>query len=225
MFNKGWKRSGIREGIVLLLILLASIVANGKEIRVGVIDSGYNNTSSVKLCSTGHYDTISEQYGIGKDEKGHGTKVAEIIDYYSNKNYCILVFKVFSKTKGDSGNVVNAIYKAIDAKVDVINLSINSVHAMYAPEYSALWVATHKGIKVFFASGNDNQNLDENCNLYPVCYTGTGVVFVGSKNSKNVKNQANYGKVVTQEEDFCYDNFCGSSASTAIATGKWVGNH
>jgi subtilisin family serine protease len=186
---------------MIVLIIIAAIAADTKTI-VCIVDSGVGKESGVPMCD-GKYD---------EDTWGHGTQVAKTIAAYAGDNYCIRSYKVFySKEK------ILPIADAIDKTIgcDVINLSIDSNENFIQDEYTALYKASQDH-KIFISAGNAGENLDNRL-LFPVGYKLINWTIIG-----NESKISNHGKIVNQIENRCYKEFCGTSASVAIATGKYV---
>jgi subtilisin family serine protease len=198
--------------LIVGLMFIGS-VANA-TLKIAVIDSGLNGRSD-KLCSTGHYDFIADKAGVGVDKLGHGTKIVKAIETYAKGDYCIVVLKVFPEPSKDL--VDRAVTYAVAQGATVINMSIQGDRFLLA-EYLAMRDATVKGVKIFIAAGNVGMDLDQNCETYPACYNLKNTVVVGSIGN----NKVNHGSIVTENEDYCFENLCGTSLSTAIATGKYI---
>lgn len=215
MHKTKWERSLFIKAISIIALFFA-VEANGQT-RVAIIDSGILPFPSAKLCDSGHYDFINNLPIVGMDIINHGTNVAKAItENASTADYCLLIYKVFDeKTKKDF--IPNAIKKAIQSNADIINLAIDSNNGYDADEYNMLWAAGNKGIQIFLSSGNSGINLDKNCKIYPVCYKNILFTIVGNKES-----YSNHGKLIDLYEASCYNSFCGTSASVAIATGKFI---
>ena len=91
-------------------------------------DSNTENFSKANLTNFG-IDTSSGRLSnkMPTDSHGHGTHIASIISSFS-KYFKIIPIKYYSKDSSDEENLestVQAIYKAIEAKVDVINYAGN----------------------------------------------------------------------------------------------------
>lgn len=208
---KRWERSLVIKAVMIILIVLAMLAANAT--KVCIIDSGVRPNVKATMCPTGSYDFVNDNSSWGNDELNHGTRVAETIASYAGNDYCIISYSVFSgHTTLD--NIIKALDKAKNS-CDVINLSLNSSEIFNIKEYTALYYIS-KRVKIFIAAGNKGKNLDKEL-LYPVGYKFINWTIVGAKN-----NLSNYGSIVNQIEDICYNSFCGTSASVAIATGKYV---
>lgn len=204
---------------LLILSLLVGISAQAKTTIVAVIDTGYRGATT-HLCPTGSFDFVDGKAQVGLDTWGHGTKVIGAIEANAkNSDYCIQVYKVFG-TLTPANLIVRAINLAAEHHVNVLNLSFEGQSPM-ATEKAAIAYALSIGIKVFVAAGNEGLNLDAKCGAYPACYGLKGMNIIGSKPIKG-RNTGNHGHIVTQKEEFCFDGTCGTSLSTAIATGKYI---
>lgn len=201
--------------ILGMLLVLACSVA-GATMKVAVIDSGFTGTSE-HLCATGHYNFINETDTVGPDTIAHGTYVLKAIETEASGDYCLLVYKIFNDRKGSTKLIAEAISRAVAAKVDVINLSIAGKDSDDS-EKAAISSALNVGIKVFVASGNEGQDLDKTCNIYPACYKLSSSV-VGT-NEKH--KAANYSGFTINKQPYCYQGHCGTSFSTGYATGKFI---
>lgn len=219
MFKETGYRSGFKIGVILAIIFYCLDAAS--VTRVAVIDSGYNKTPDIQLCEDGHYDFLTKQPIIGYDNIGHGTEIARIIANEANKDYCLVIYRVFAKGIKTGDAVPRAIRKAIADKISIINMSYSGSE-LDVEEYREMWSAGEMGIKMFVAAGNNDQNLDDTCDIYPACYAIIRMTVVGSKNAYDDSNMSNVGKVIDQEEDYCYGMMCGTSVSAAIATGKYL---
>ena len=81
------------------------------------------------------------------DSHGHGTHIASIISSFS-KQFKIIPIKYYSKDSTDEENLdstVQAIYKAIEAKVDIINYSSGG-EGYSEEEFKAIKLAEDRGI-------------------------------------------------------------------------------
>lgn len=201
MHFKRWERNLVIKAIMIILIVIASLYAESKTV-ICIVDSGISEQSKVPMCD-GTYDG---------DTWGHGTDVAKTIAVYAGKDICFKSYKVFySKEKilplADMFNTIEG--------CDVINLSIDSNKKFITEEYNALYKLSQHN-KIFMAAGNAGEDLDVT-RLFPVGYNLINWTVVG-----NESHGSNHGKIVTQIENHCERSFCGTSASVAIATGKYV---
>lgn len=161
---------------------IASVQANDK-IKIAVIDSGIDLDVNVKK----RYNLVPTEENVSPlydDLTGHGTGVAGIIASNGsnvnvkgiNSDVEIYSIKVFD---GDNSaplsRIIEAIYKAIECDVDIINMSLGTV------EYSeilhqAIKEAYDKNILIVAAAGNGGEG--DNKIEYPAAYDE--VLSVGS---------------------------------------------
>lgn len=190
---------------MILIIVIAILASEAKAItKICIVDSGVSEASKVTMCN-GKYD---------KDEMGHGTNVAKTIAAYAGDNYCIKSYKVFyTKEKSIPLNLVLDTISFGDC--DIINLSIDSDKHSNLYEYMSLYRLSLFS-KMFISAGNKGMNLDKRL-LFPVGYSIIPWTVVGNTNPSS-----NRGKIVKTFEKYCEGDFCGTSASVAIATGKYV---
>lgn len=210
------------------LILLFPLISNATY-KIGIIDSGLMSDVNVPLCSTGHYDFVSDQSIIGYDHIKHGTNITLTINEHlkSKADYCFVIVRIFGPIPNSSGDiVVKAMKHMIKEKVDVINFSITGYYFI-KEEYDVFKKASEQNIKMFVSAGNDNFNLKQDCVMFPACYLLKNMIVVGAKDYNGKKAQfSNFGiGIVTQFEEACsnqYVKMCGTSQATAHATGKYV---
>jgi len=228
---------GILVTITSYLIGIAS--AKAGKIKVAVIDTGFDwaKKDKINLCNTGHKDFTNTSL---QDNVGHGTNVSGLIHKYAkNSNYCQVIIKYFNKKKGVSPEIsAKAIRHAVRLGVDFINYSGGGLGSN-KKERLAVSEALSKGIKFIAAAGNNNDDLDYECNYYPACYyrMQKNMIVVGSKskiltsfpvfNYNIVTNYSNYGKVVDvwengNKQKALGHTLTGTSQATAIHTGKLI---
>lgn len=141
---------------------------NGRLVRIGVIDTGFDFISTwpkvnkskfamPKLCKTGHTDFTGT--GI-RDVEGHGTHIGSLIAQGNmDVNYCIVVLKFWNPgMRGAAVAEIAAIERAIELKVDIINMSLYGSEYIKA-ECDVLKKALDAGIKVVAAAGNEHQDI------------------------------------------------------------------
>lgn len=171
-----------------------------RQIRIAIADTGLDKKlldKNVKICPNGHYDFVLNKPGIHPNPAAspHGTYIANIIGSdLGDADYCIVVYNVWD----DNGNVQDLIRMSVAAyrhattnNISVMNYSLQGFAHSYI-ERNALIKATGAGLKIFVASGNDNNNLDEVCNSYPACYDIPGVVIVGAHSDSDPQARASY---------------------------------
>jgi subtilisin family serine protease len=222
----------MRYFLLFILVMIMASISAAEPVRVAVIDTGYNGDPS-KLCKDGHYDFFAKTKTVGRDQQGHGTTVANaIVEYAENADFCLVIYKVFG-AKGQTGTdfVPRAIRMAKDRGAQVINMSLDG-SSFFAEERQAMVEALSKHIVIFTVAGNGvydaagrllhTHDLDVTCKSYPACYKLPGVIVVGAQDDFG-KIRGNRGaSVINEYEPWCYRGTCGTSLSTAIATGKFL---
>lgn len=167
---------------------------------IAIIDTGINFLhEDLQGISLEGYN-FRENNNWVMDISGHGSSIAGMIgarsddDYgvdgmMGNLDFSILPIRVAShEDEGLSSDLVRALRYAIDADVDVINISF--VSSMYSQlEDDLIQEAISKGIVVVAAVGNDGKAKD----LYPASYDGViGVGSIDYSNKLSVFSNAGY---------------------------------
>jgi serine protease len=157
--------------VVFALIYFAFNIAKASTIKIAVIDTGLNKEvpkRTVKLCDSGHTDFTKDNDPF-KDNVLHGTNISGIINAWAyNTDYCQVILKYTNNHDGTVREVVKAINKAIELKVDIIHMSLSGLDFNLS-EQRAVKKALDSGIKVVTALGNISVNVAEIPN-YPACY-------------------------------------------------------
>lgn len=156
-----------------------------EKIKIAIIDSGIDYCSNINVVERKNFipdDNVSVLY---EDNTGHGTAIAGIIASDGkegtilgvNPNVDIYSARVLdSDNKAPISRIVEAVYWAIDKKVNIINLSLGTKYDS-SILHEALSDAEKAGILVFAATGNDGK---EDSVEYPAAYNE--IVAVGSVN-------------------------------------------
>lgn len=191
MFKKNWMKL-----LNLIILLLLSNQVNAKQIRIAVVDSGYNlKNFTFKLCNNNPgYDFTNT--GM-HDFLGHGQNISHIIgDNLKDIDYCLIPIKVFSFPKiNNIANVNKALNFLKTLDVDIVNMSFEGEGAD-RDELNAINSLLKKGIFLVAAAGNGNKNLDESCDSYPVCYSKQ-IIGVGNWEKEGIKEEtSNFGNFV-----------------------------
>lgn len=214
------------------------IVEQKKEISVAVVDSGvdYNHPDlKNRVLVDKGYNFISNNKNT-MDDLGHGTQVAGIIAAEAGNgkgitgivgplDVKIIPIKVLDKSgSGPSDIVAKGITYAVDAKADIINISIDFEEHDSEIE-SALEYAKKMGVFVVVAAGNSNNN----CDLYsPAGDNGAYTVAAITSSYKrayfssygsSVKVTAPGVEVLTTTLGGKYDVESGTSMSAPIVSG------
>ena len=172
---------------------------------IALIDTGVSdNCSNIK-------DNVSIIEEDANYEYSHGSKMADVITK-ENPEAEILSIKAMDKNgHGSVESIYKAIEYAIDANVDIINLSLsgysNSDNDLLK---SVIEKAKDKGIIVVGSAGNRGKNVEA---FIPGNIDD--VIVVGSSDSQGIRNSfSNYGKSV----DYYLE-----AENTSIATAKMTG--
>lgn len=154
------------------------------KIKVALIDSGIDVQEDLELHIAERKDFINDEHPtILEDLTGHGTSIASVLVGNTelvkgiNSNIEIYSARVLDENnQAPISRVVEAIYWAIDNKVDIINISFGTKKYSKALEM-AVSEAYDSGILVVAAIGNDG----EETTVYPACFDT--VLSVGSIDS------------------------------------------
>jgi subtilisin family serine protease len=206
---------------------------SGKNIKVGVIDTGVDSTTSeIKKDIVFKHSVINN---VGdKSDVSHGTAICGIItgEPYNNKEILgvapdakIISIDVTDDEDGlvEISNLVLGIKEAIEEKVDIINISVGCMKGTDELK-EVIDAALSKNIIVVCSAGN----LMENKMLFPSSYEG--VISVGSKKRDGsiispkgkLKKKVFYfpgENIVTSIGNKQYAGCNGTSFSTAICSG------
>lgn len=196
------------------------------KIRVAVIDSGVDASHEIfakNPVETG-WNTISDDT-IMIDDVGHGTHIAGIIASES-QNVEIIPYKIVDAKGGKLSNVIEAITKAIEDDVDVINMSFGVSEPSYALE-TLVEDAYGKNIIMVAAAGNNGMDHG----FYPGEYEHT-IAVASVDASGNKMPHSNYGDWVdvaaygyhirSSLPNNTYGYKSGTSQATAKVTAKVV---
>ncbi|WP_255294098.1 S8 family serine peptidase [Bacillus toyonensis] len=160
----------------------------GSNIKIGIIDSGIDIThEDIKITDGINIIDTNSNY---TDEFGHGTRVAGVIAALDNnkgvlgmaplsKIYAIKVLD--SRGKGSISNVISGIEWAIDNKLDIVNLSLQTIINNNALE-EVVKKAHEQGIILVAAAGNRLDLVAPGNNVYTTIprsfyyvYSGTSI--------------------------------------------------
>ena len=216
----------------MLLFLLFNISLASAQTRVAVLDSGLDlSDTRFKniLCHEYHYDFTKE--GLF-DRIGHGTHIVGLIQQYAkNSNYCLIIIKYARNTGSNKPAYLLALKRAIELKVDIVNLSGGGV-GLLKEEMNL--IKNNPKIKFIVCAGNEHEDITEN-KYYPASYGFKNIITVGSiDNIGRISMTSNYGSLVDVWEvgenvistlpGYRMGMMSGTSMSTAIHTGKYIRN-
>ena len=190
----------VRESMYKELGTAMPKIVSTRKINIAVIDTGldfsipaFKNKIYVPegLAKNGFYGfDLNEGDFQPQDTHGHGTHVAGIIvSLFPNAR--ILPIKYGEKTD----SYAKAIELAIEAKVDIINIS-GGGDGFDPIEHNMIKLARKKNILVVASSGNNGKDLKQLKNrYYPASYQVDNIISVMAhdKNGK-IASYSNYGK-------------------------------
>lgn len=205
----------------------------GRGVRVAVLDTGVQGPSLHPETSHAVKEVLSTvgDSGYDRGRSSHGQHVAGLIAGKAvggSPNAEIISIKVLRDNgSGDDTTVTRGIYAAINAKADIINMSLGAPAAS-RQMYAALVAAMEAGIICVAATGNDNRDRL----LYPAAFTDVCLA-VGAVD-RNLRRAAfsNYGRtpqvdlvdygvqVVSSVIGNGYQRFSGTSMATPVASSK-----
>lgn len=182
--------SGYLVGTLLAQLLYlatshAEIPSRQPKYKIAIFDTGYDISNAgpvkLKLCKTGHYDFHTHKAEIGHTLQ-HGTQVASIIaESLKNVDYCAVVFQMYDYNENafSFSDFKLAVDKAIHEHVSVVNMSFNGYQYSKIEDFS-LQRLSNSGAVMFVAAGNENHELDQNCDAYPACLNIDNLNAVGA---------------------------------------------
>ena len=182
----------------------------GYSVCVGIVDSGVNG-DEVRI--TQGYNLLEDNTDV-TDNKGHGTKIAQIISDIVPKAELIALKCTEYNQNNDNSAIIKAIYKAVDDyKCDVLNISIGMPDTEELK--NAIDYATQKGCIIVSAVGNDGEiSYKKGKVYYPAGYEDVvGVGAVDESGTVCEYSQKNNSVFVTTESNE------GTSFSAAKITG------
>lgn len=176
--------------VILSLSFIPSL-AYPKD-RIVILDTGYYSHNHEYDCSPNLNANFTNDSML--DDSPHGSIINSIITDHLNKDkYCII------NVKYDTGHnfepelrqkrYIEALQYVLSLRPKYLNLSISGKGEI-PEELRLLTALINRGVKIFVASGNDEKDLDKECDIFPACYH-LPLYVVGSNDT-----HGNYGKVV-----------------------------
>ena len=157
---------------------------NSRNCIVAIIDSGIQmNHPDLADSYIGGYDFV-ENKKQPLDKNGHGTHVAGIVSGKKTgvSDSSIIAYRVLDADGfGDEADILKAIDKAIDDRVDIINMSLGSPYYSIA-EHDACMAAAGKGIIICAAAGNESRGYS-----YPASYDCVVSIAAVDKNKRHAE--------------------------------------
>lgn len=144
------------------------VSTDSDKIRVAIVDSGMDTEHEIfaNITVLPGWNTFTDDSSMD-DDVGHGTHIAGIVA--SKAPFAeIIPYKIVNAAGGKLSNVVEALSKAMENEVDVINTSFGLSSPSYALE-TLVQLAEDEGIIVVAAAGNNNKDGG----FYPAQYEET----------------------------------------------------
>lgn len=212
--------------LLMVMLIFAFCHANSAQLKVAVIDDGLSEEAQLELsellCKNGHYDFAAGEDKIGLTESGHGDLTTLGVAANANtKNMCILSYK--TATGMDIGYAID---KAVKFGAKVISVSVYSTTFIQSLD-DAVKRADNAGVKIFVAAGNDKQNLDLYCNIFPQCLKHKNIVNIGAVNFENqleIYSNFGTGKVHYYKLGRTLGGNRGTSFAAPAAAGQYIKN-
>ena len=151
---------------------------DGKDIVVGVIDTGIDYTHPAIKANYAYGKSFVPGYPDAMDQDGHGTHVAGSIAGNGRimgigPDLKVAAYRVFGPTgEAETSHIAEALMTAADDNVDVVNMSLGGYDWFQDPEYAtkdivadvnlfnrAIQYAIKKGVTVVGSAGNAASDL------------------------------------------------------------------
>lgn len=153
------------------------------EIKIGVIDTGAENSELMGDRLVGGYDSLP-------DEDSHGSYVVGTIFYNTPDNVKIYSYKAGNGTTIGAEAATAAVKKAVSDGCKIINMSFGDENGDISL-HNAIISASAKGVIFVASAGNDGKNLSL-YNQYPAEYAE--VLAIGNMTaSRALSPTSNYG--------------------------------
>lgn len=210
-----------------------------KQVKVALIDTGidFNNkelrsklwTPRGKISATNFGEDLVNNSFAPHDENGHGTHIAGtilglfpsakvyVLNYYNPKDLGHVNLERFYK----------AINMAIDAKVDVINISGGGPESSME-ELAVLKRAREKNILIVAAGGNERYTLSKENTYYPAQYNLENIISIKNLDTDGRKMASSndgaeiqvgvLGRIYSYVLNNCAGKMVGTSQSTAVVS-------
>lgn len=153
-------------------------------LKAAILDTGFDPAlvegTTINLCDSGHYDFYSQRPIIASTHP-HGTAVAlAASEELKGVDYCFIIIQLNSTSGLDNTSIVRGIKHVRPMRLAAANLSISGVEASHQEKF-ALEALANSGVKIFVAAGNERENFNKACKIYPACYRGIkGMTVVGA---------------------------------------------
>lgn len=185
------------------------------SINIGILDSGLSlDKHSFSTHKISRFSLIDNPKDV-EDELDHGTQVIGVLDTLI-KNATLTSFKIFKGKTAHSHSIIKGIYAAIDANIDILNISLGSYKnpliendkSIINEFNTAINKATKNNLIIVASSGNHGYNMDK-VDFVHMPSDHKNVISVGStlKNFERAE-YSNYGRflnIVAPSGNLSYD--------------------
>ena len=185
-------------------------------VRVAILDSGISLEGD-SLIDTGW--NYLEQSQSTRDDKGHGTRVAELVRLYAPDAVLVPLKVADSGSDAQPQIIVQAVYDAVDRfDCDVLCLAFSIPHSEELSD--AVAYAEHRHSVLVSAAGNLGKTYKKDKLLYPAAYeTVIGVGAVGQDGTVADYSQRSRSVFVTAPGESLDGTQQGTSFAAARAAG------
>lgn len=181
---------------------------SGRPVVVGIVDTGIHS---------GHASLSDRVLKRSTDSQGHGTAMAGIAAT-AGGGVRLRAFPALARSRASADDVADAIWDAVEAKVDVINLSFSGTGRAPAVVVDAINTALRSGIPVIASAGNTTGSVAEDP-PWPASIPGVLVVKATDRNGLPAsfsKRAPGVAKVVSARgESICAANAAGGWSTTS----------
>jgi subtilisin family serine protease len=212
----------------------------GRGVKIAVLDTGlnkshpsFNNDASIFLV-----ENVTSSNAGTDDINGHGSHVAGLIGARSGTNTGIIgiapeselyIIKCINDNSSTSAtNLSKGLKLAIDAKVDIINLSLDITNERFNLIETDITKALQENIIIVAAAGSNDQLLNTTDLLCPA--NKPNIIAIGSLDDTSIINPSMLNQKINYVEPNYYLWSChnktkifetekGSSMATALITG------
>lgn len=190
---------------MILAILLAATLAEARQIKIGIIDTGAD-LQAVKpyLCNDKSFYDMSESLTENDlDNTGHGTVITNIIvDGLKGKvDFCIRIIKWCDSNCEDHALTMSEIYAFEFMDSDVVNASAGgtSNNGEMIEVRTIRRFLNSGGIYVVAAGNNAELMTKKICMYYPACADGRIIVSGAGTSEAGKTDYSNYGKQIVDQ--------------------------
>ena len=178
---------------------------NAAQTCVAIIDSGVDpKAENLVARSYQSYDFVHNTTELSDvtaagNSRGHGTRMASILDSVLPENVRFMYLRVFDEASATRVRVLTALQYAVEQGADVINMSLgweDDTKQDYTFLDSAIRAAQENQAVIVCAAGNEHQDVE---NSYPANHAYTIAVSAVNQRLQYESYYSNYGALI----DFC----------------------